>query len=255
MGEVIIRYPMASLSLPSILLLGAFSPEIHLLAEALHGRILENLPRHGDGEAISALLEIMEVGVGNQSAAFQLQKRLSRTGSPAVLEAIFIGSAGTYGSIPEGISSAHPSSLPGGIATGCSRLFWNRELAVLEGRAHLPDIFPGMVQTEAGPLGTILSEGLGSVEGATNSPDSITLVDPVIEGIALPEGMLFENMEAFGLSFVASRMELPFSALYALTNRVGPGGSREWALHHQEYSIALQRALLKAMEGRFIIET
>ncbi len=98
----------------------------------------------------------------------------------------------------------------------------------------------------AGDLGERLLQELQPLRGDTNSPDSLTLL-PWEREWDLPEGVLFENMEAFGLSHVCRRHQVPFMALYALTNGVGPQGSREWAENHRQLSHELQRRILEQL--------
>ncbi len=203
----------------SILFIGAFPPEIELIAR---GDSPENL-----------MVEALDCGVGNVSAALALQERLLDRDKPPVAEAIFIGSAGCYDEGPFG----PPLNL--GFAVG----FENREIAVTAGDAHLPDLMLSALETRPGPLGLRLRDELGARTGSVNSPDSLTLSPP--PGIRGE----FENMEAFGLACAAARSELPFCAVLALTNRVGPDGSAQWRANHREMGRALQEAILRVLRN------
>jgi len=171
-------------------------------------------------------LESFLCGIGNVAAAGNLTERLCTGELPS--EIVFVGSAGTY---------ARDS---GAFRIGVSRVFAQRELSVLRGESRKPDLLTQKIETTPGLFSEILANKLDPIHGITNCPDSITLIDAP----ELFSGMDFENMECFGLAHCALRFKIPFTAFFALTNSVGPDGSREWFRNYNEFSQELQRRIL-----------
>ncbi len=169
--------------------------------------------------------EAHALGVGNLTAAFNADELL-RTGR--FQEVIFIGSAGAYtdSEYPPFVFASH---------------FTNREAAVIEGKARVPDLLASVIQSDPGEAGRVLRARLNFPEGVVNCPDSISL-QPL-----RPSGMDYENMECFGVAFAARRHNVPFCSFLALTNRVGPDGSREWLASFREKGAALQRQILSVL--------
>ena len=229
----------------TLLLFGAFAPEVNLLRENLDAELLK-VPVLSPGSPVANTVadtalrrvEIFEGGVGNLNCALNLQERILDRQAPPVAEAIFIGSAGVY-------LRSHDSQgpHPGPDFPGFSRTFYNREAAVLEGRARLPEPLTKTSMSTPGPIGETLAKNLDALEGATNSPDSLTLFAPV-ESEHFPGDINYENMETFGAAMAFLKYSIPFCAFFALTNYVGPEGSKEWSRVYKEYSTKLQARIL-----------
>lgn len=220
----------------NILIIGAFSPEIDLLSRAVHeGSLGEGASRRVYREPV--VLEAIECGIGNITAALNFQERILR-GSNLPDECIFIGSAGVY-----------PQAVVGDLLPaefGFSRNFANYEISVLEGRGKIPDLMEARIRTDPGPLGRHIITGLSLPEGQVNSPDSLTLGR---DSAAVYRPLDFENMEVFGLASVAQRHNLSFCAIFALTNQVGPDGSRQWAASHGPLGRQLQQDIIKLLDS------
>lgn len=222
----------------NILLTGAFTPEIRILMRAVSGGALDDSPVLGELFDEPVRLEAFECGIGNITAALNLQERILRAAVP-VDEVVFLGSAGVY-----------PSAVVGYLLPaefGFSRNFSNYEINVLEGRGKIPDLMVARIRTDPGHLGRRIITGLSLPEGQVNSPDSLTLSPADRDGVYHP--LDFENMEVFGLASVARRHNIPFCAIFALTNTVGPDGSREWAASHQTLGEELQERILRLLKG------
>jgi nucleoside phosphorylase len=73
--------------------------------------------------------------------------------------------------------------------------------------------------------------------------DSVTLIPPGSEF----EGLDFENMECFGLAWVAHKKNISFTAILAITNDVGPLGSDQWRANYRAYSRELQKRILNGL--------
>lgn len=207
-----------------VLFCGAVPPEIDLISASTSETTR-------DDAAPSPLYEAHALGVGNLSAAFSIDELLR---SGRFSEVIFLGSAGAYtdAEFPAFVTSSH---------------FVNHEAAVILGNARIPDLLPSVIQSQPGNAAQFLQEELGFPQGIVNCPDSISL-QPL-----RPPGIDYENMECFGAAFAARRHNIPFSAFLAVTNRVGPDGSREWLATFREKGAALQREILSVLR-RFSFE-
>ena len=214
------------------LLIGAFPPEVGLLAEEL---------------ASSKSFRVAVGGIGSVACALGVELELARDD---VSEVLFVGSAGVY----PGYQAAPPPDpspgldrlRPGYALLGClavSADFSRHDLAVLWGHARLPGPMTHRVTTGAGPLGLLLRKEEDIIEGPTNSPDAVSL--------SLPENFraeaAFENMEAFGAAVASLRRGVPFSAVFSLTNIVGPEGSTQWFRNHKDFGLALQERVLSLL--------
>jgi len=210
----------------TLLFVGAFAPEIDLLRE-YDGRTF-----HDDaGKRIR--IGVAECGIGNLNAALYLQKRITLDHPD---EIVFVGSCGLY---------REPVGDDVNKTVAFSTGFFHLDLGVLQGISRIP--FPIVpLRTSPGAIGLRLRDALVPVGGATNCPDSISLIDP--SAIELPDGVLFENMESYGLAKVAYEADVPFSALFAITNRVGPNGSEEWRRNHGIMSETIQKSVLGVLK-------
>ncbi|MBE7439519.1 MAG: hypothetical protein HS115_13765 [Spirochaetales bacterium] len=192
------------------------------LPEQEEVRSLEGQQILSDG--LPFVLRFHLCGVGNIAAATALCRLLERS-EGACAEILFLGSAGAYsGGSREAI-----------LAT----VFGQKELAVLQGRAVPPDLMPTHFTTGPGPLARSLFLSGNFSSGKVNSPGAVSLVDPGAGE------WTHENLECAGLAYVASLYQLPFAALLAVTNSVGPQGSAEWKGNYKEQGGTLQRCLKK----------
>lgn len=243
----------------TVLFVSAFPPESDRLKTELHGRIWV-MP----GESISYRFDVISVGVGCVESAIRLTEYLIReTGFPEQNltdkrngpdEILFIGSAGVYGKMSEegDCPSGHKNeetALEHGlywrVPTAICNTFYKKDLAVLQGKAKIPDIMPHIRNTPPGHVGRQLMSRMCHIVGSCNTVDSVSLIR--MPELPHGDGIDFENMEAFALASVADRFGIPFTAIFALTNEVGPDGSDEWKKNFRNYSILLQEELLAAL--------
>ena len=215
------------------LLIGAFPPEVGLLAEALSS---------------STEYSVAVAGIGSVACALAVEAELAVGGTGEVL---FVGSAGLYpGHDPNRERNPALAGLarlrPGFASLGCiavSTRFARHDLSILWGHARVPGPMADRVRTKAGPLGMRLAGQPDVLEGATNCPDAVSLALP--EGLEIEES--FENMEAFGAAVACLRRGVPFSAVFSLTNLVGPEGSTQWFRNHKDFGHALQERILSIL--------
>ncbi len=216
----------------SLLVFGAFEPEIDEVRSAAEGRVVSfaGRPRR---------IQTAALGIGALEAALAVGPTLAlcaARGEPAG-EALFLGSAGVY--------RGEPDISAGSDRFGCSTDFFQYDLAALEGRARRPTLARSRVTTRAGEVANALAAELELTTGCArfgcNSTDSVTLVD---FAPAANAGFRFENLEAYGIARALEGSGVLFSAFFALTNRVGPDGSDQWRANFRDGSLKLQRVLL-----------
>lgn len=216
----------------SLLIAGAFEPEIDELRAACEGRIVVL-----DGRPIR--VRTAALGVGALEAALSVAPALAACAAQgeAVAECLFLGSAGVY--------RGEPPIAAGPDRSGCSTEFYQFDLAVLEGRARRPAPARSRVTSRAGEAAFALQAELDRTgvceRSGCNSTDSVTLVDFAPDANA---GFRFENLEAYGVARALEGTGVAFTAFFALTNAVGPEGSDQWRANFRAGSLKLQRALL-----------
>lgn len=207
-----------SSDLPVLLICGAFAPELAPFAD-LRDRVVRAA---GD---ILHRVDLLEVGIGNLNAALSLERYLVRA---PVAEVLFVGSCGEY-------RRSGASALPGVVF---AREFFARDISALSGQSRALPQIGASVQTEPGAVGSLLRMALSAPEAVVNCPESVSLVavspDDLETFASFPNAIFFENLEAYGLARVASDNRVPFAALLAVTNGVGPRGSEEW---QQNFSV------------------
>lgn len=258
-----------SLPHPTILLCGAFWPEIDLLHRAYHKKklSLEFLskfsprPFHKKKTLFSPRIysEVLELGIGPIEPALSLQRRIleiegKRRNSffrfrTCIQEIVFFGSAGLY-EVPEASYSYGP------LCYAQSSDFYFHDLSVLEGKAKQPELLCTHVQSKAGPLALLLSKNLQRQNNikffpylSTNTTPSLSLQKPAFS-LRKNKGKAFfqlENLEVFALAQLAAYHKLAFSAFFALSNQVGPQASEEWQKNHRVMSIVLQEEIKKTL--------
>ncbi len=230
---------------PRLLIVGAFAPEIDELSKMSSAA---SSPKKDDPASPTAAqasrrpydFEVLEAGIGSVAAAVSVQARLLDRDRPPIDEVLFLGSAGAYDAeVPVG---------PGRF--GFSTEFCKRDLAVLEARAHAPAETGAAIRAKAGDAMTAIRAGFdGDVlrEGICNSTDSVSLVAIDLKAAGRGFECDFENLECFGVAFVCRSLGLPFAALLALTNTVGPGGSEQWRENYRAMSLELQASVRRSL--------
>lgn len=169
-------------------------------------------------------------GVGISASIFHLQKYLYETGQKP--EILFCGSCGIYDAKKYALDEI-----------AYSNRFVYKEIAEIYGLVKIPDLVQKEIKTEFSPnIGKLLNSQLK--RGITNSTNSITIQDIEPEKRGLFNGLDFENMESFGLAYVAEKFGLQFTALFSITNYVGKSGSDEWRKNWRGYSDRLQQFVM-----------
>lgn len=169
-------------------------------------------------------LDFLSLGVGNLEASLHLLEYLNK--NPHKKNVFFLGSCGTY----------NPEICPyPGFARGGS-CYMYRELSEFKKISHVPDLLPkttnpGKTTWEL----SVLQTRPNFPEHSVNSPNSLSLVNPS-ELPDFPGGLVLENMEVFGLARVCEKMNLYFTSVFAVTNRVGREGSREWRENYKVWA-------------------
>ncbi|MBI3395026.1 MAG: hypothetical protein HY042_04255 [Spirochaetia bacterium] len=202
--------------MPKTLLCSAVYAETALLSQSLQS---------------DASFEFLILGVGNVSAALTLQERLLAVDPPS--EVILLGSAGFY----------EPAKGRVGDIVWVQE-FMQVEASVARSEARIPEAMQSVIHSTAGPLAFALSKSLGAGFGSANCPDSVSL------SLWTYAPGDYENMEGFGAASAASRLRIPFSAFFALTNKVGPEGSREWFENHKSAGRKLEEGVLSFLDNR-----
>lgn len=170
-------------------------------------------------------------GIGNVAAAVSLAEYLL---SQTPDEILFVGSAGAYHS---------QSQESAGFRAVASNVFFQRDVSSIKGESSKPPLMPLVIETRRGPIAAGIAVRSGCEDGSVNCVDSVTLIPPGSEF----EGLDFENMECFGLAWVAHKKNISFTAILAITNDVGPLGSDQWRANYRAYSRELQKRILNGL--------
>ena len=122
----------------------------------------------------------------------------------------------------------------------------NKDLADIKKIAKVPDVVVKHLLAKTDPRIVQMSKNLGFKEIVSNSMNYVSLIDLSSEEVV---DHLFdagaENMEAFSIAYIASKLAMPFTAYYAITNMVGKNGSADWALNWRKASNSLQKMIIK----------
>ena len=200
--------------LSNILFCGAFDGET------------DHLSKHAN-------LKVYNTVVGFMDTLFNLQRYLSKMKD--IKSIVFLGSAGAY---------RHSKRKIGDIAY--SNKFVYRDIAEIKGMAKVPDIIGKHLLTDSDPRFAPFIKNQKVVEAITNSTNYVTLVDLTME--ELVDSLYdvdIENMEAFPIAYVATRLSIPFTAFFYITNYVGANGSIDWNQNWRHGSNILQKEILK----------
>lgn len=174
------------------------------------------------------------LGIGNLEAALELETLLQT--HPELQGVLFIGSAGAYSwaklSIGDFVYSESFSSYSISSALGISKQIQNDTIS--------------KTNYSYFPKGYLLSKNWKEV--VTNCPSEITLNQ--IEKPPVPQWTQFhaENMESYGVARVCQKRKIPFLALFAITNIVGPEGSAQWKKNWRKQSDQIQLEFQKLIE-------
>ncbi|TGK35201.1 phosphorylase [Leptospira gomenensis] len=194
-----------------------------------------------DKIAADGRLKTFLCGIGNLEAALRLWEFLSdlkRHGQTLPSKILFVGSAGVYPWI-------HPRFWKGKF--GHSFEIQIQEPSKIEKKIHVPEIVPDSLSFENPfQVSDTNEELLISKTNATGSLTIETVSGKVLEYLR-ENDLGFENMECWGLASVCSRFKIPFGALFALTNGVGPSGSEEWKTNYRVESDRLQKWILSLL--------
>ncbi len=203
---------------PSLLLVGAFEPEI--------APFYEHLPPDVVARA---------VGIGVVDAALGTARALAETSARAI---VFVGTAGAFPG-----SKLRPLDV---VALGATFL---ADASVALGHGAL---LPPMAVRRPGheALTEALVPALPRVIVATTL--AITTCDLAAAALERTTGAALEHLEAFSVARAAEDRGVPFAAVFGISNTVGAGGREEWLAHHRAASAAVLDALLPGLrKGAF----
>ncbi|MCE9499779.1 MAG: hypothetical protein K8R21_04675 [Leptospira sp.] len=202
----------------NLLICGAFDGEIDLLQK-------------------NSSLNILVSGVGELNSVFNITRYLKQ--NPNIGSLLFCGSCGAYPgqnyAIGEIVYSKH---------------FFYQEIAELRGIVKVPDLIEKEIMSKI-PEGFLSSfESKKIRPGKTNSVNSITIsdLDPGDKNFFGSKDISFENMESFGIAYIAKKLSLSYAALFSVTNNVGKNGSDEWKKNWRECSNRLQHLIPEILE-------
>lgn len=170
-------------------------------------------------------------GVGISASIFHLQKYLYE--SHMKPEIIFCGSCGIYEKENYAI---------GDIVY--SNRFLYKEIAELYGLVKVPELIQREISTDPSSEFARQLQNYNLKTGVTNSTNSITIRNIENEKRNMLNGIDFENMESFGLAYVAEKMGLNFTSLFSVTNSVGENGSLDWRKNWRRCSDQLQKFVM-----------
>ena len=179
------------------------------------------------------IVKVYNTGVGFMDTLFNLQRYLTKMKD--IKSIVFLGSAGVY---------RHSKIKIGDIAY--SNKFVYKDIAEVKGMAKVPDVIGKHLLTDSDSRFIPFIKTKKFPEAITNSTNYVTLVDLTMEELvdSLYDVDL-ENMEAFPIAYVATRMSIPFTAFYYVTNYVGANGSIDWNQNWRHGSNVLQKEVLK----------
>lgn len=153
---------------------------------------------------------IQPLGIGFLDAGIELSRLL--TSNPKIQKIIFLGTAGSYKTnlrIGEILSIKSTALLNLGTKLDLSYS------PIKNNFISASEIFSGFKTAHC----------LVSIE--ISKKDNLVFSD---------EEYLLENMELFGIARTAEKFGIPWSAIVAVTNYVGPNSHPEWVSNHQECS-------------------
>ncbi len=243
-----------------ILIAGAFRPEINLLLSSCKKRkyTFENTP-----------IVVRDLGIGVLESTLNLQKFLIECSKRkiSICEIVFLGSAGIYPN-PSSFRikpTLHPFLKCGPLSFAFSQYFLFRDIARIRGQAFKPEKMVDKIVTKAGPLAhKVLSLcdreqfcNFYKENIIVNTTPYISKVRVLEKEIVSKEDFSFfnqgnlgylENLECYGLAYVAKKHKVRFSSFLALTNFVGETSHEEWLRNFRIMSSVLQKLFLHALD-------
>ncbi|MCB0344374.1 MAG: hypothetical protein KDD66_04630 [Bdellovibrionales bacterium] len=201
-----------------LIVAGAFEPELEALRRADLG-----------GVDVDFLL----TGIGSVSAAVSVTRRLCQEGASRL---VFVGSCGSYGDYLPLRSCA------------CVAAVCQTDYLAASSRGHIP---AAAVETiDADPELKAQLSALADEECIASSP--ISIADEKEAAVALAEysGAGVENLELFGVAKACKQAGIPWGALCAVTNFVGPGSGQQWRNNHiqaAEHTAQVLQRFLQAL--------
>lgn len=178
-------------------------------------------------------LNILNVGVGLHESMYNTQRYLQK--NDHIKSILFVGSAGAY-----------PHS---GLEMGdfvYSYKFMNKDLVDIKKLGKVPEVVTKHILSKTDQRILNMVKALELKEIVSNSMNYVTLIDLSSEEIV---DSIFEagaeNMEAFSIAYVANKLGISFTAIYAITNIVGENGSKDWASNWRNASNELQKKVIK----------
>jgi nucleoside phosphorylase len=189
----------------TILVVAAWRPELKGLPRALR---------------VGADLRIEQavVGVGPVEAALGTARLLANR-RPGCL--ILVGTAGVYGPTTRGLSIGQVT---------VARRMTLVSLGTARAMSYWPEPMP--IAAESTPrLRARLTRSSRATLVDVACPPAITRTETAARALARATGASVENLEAFAVARAAASQRVPFAAILAIANRVGPRAHEEWAAH------------------------
>lgn len=166
------------------------------------------------------------LGVGVVPAGIAAARLLSAERPDAV---VLVGTAGAYGDVPVGaVMAARRVGLVSGTAT--------------LGLGYVP-LAPAPLDTDAA-----LRAALALPEADVATLVAIT-TDPALAG-RIGTDWQIEHMEAYGVAAACAAAGVPFAAVLAVTNRVGPAAHAEWRANRESCQRAAVAAVARVLASR-----
>lgn len=193
-----------------VLVVAAHSPHLRGLAETLGERF--------DGDVQGRRTSAKSVGIGPVSAAASTAKRVFALQPRAV---IHIGTASAY-------SDADAFS-PNDLVVPDRVLFADH--GVIAQVSAFPEPMLTVAEATASLTSGLSSTGITTRNAAVASPASQTMTTDMAERIRQHSGAAVENLEAFAIRAACALAEVPYAAVLAVTEVVGPDRLQ----HRQQY--------------------
>lgn len=220
---------MASLPYPSLLIVGAFEPEL----APLRNRVS------------SDRVGFLECGVGSVMASASVTDYLVRAPAeshrPAAV--LFVGSCGTSdGSFPV-------------LGTVCATEVVLGDLQLATGTAYLPEGPSWRLQAD-NDLVEHLRFHLASEAFFTPiySTTAVTRDAEDARTLSAACGTRFENLELYGVAVACARLGAPWAGVCTVTNFISVESHREWVRHHalaaDRTAVLVERLLADCDEAR-----
>jgi nucleoside phosphorylase len=214
-----------------VLIVAAYPPELSTLSEAFGRHSISDTPILPEFAGKKGSVEVVgyAVGVGLVEAAIGTMRCLQFWRPRAVL---LVATCGAYADR--------------GFAVGDVVRARRVHLASsenVEGRGAVPSIVP--TERSADPALTARLDARGIREADVATTLAVTTDAALGARIASAYECDVEHLEAFAVASACAALDVPFAAVLAVANRVGPTGRQEWLTHrraaeNQAASVALR---------------